>query len=328
MVALDDLGRVTGFAAAIAATLVLAACDIGEITDVAEASWRVAADAPESWAEVVANPTDLKVTAYVTGEVFAGSGVLIDPSVDGVPEGLGDDQWVPSLSYLVQHPSGQNVLLDSGVRAGDCSYQILVVLDFPCRNQPGQDVVSQASRDGINTIDYLVATHFHGDHASGLGPIMGRYDPIIIASADEIDALKSPLRETQGYRYEQFAADMRVEAADNGFIEMPHIGKAADLFGDGSVWLLATPGHTPGHMSVFLNASSGPILMTFDAAHLEATYRYNAPGGLGADLEVASDSISKLTALAGAISGIALVFGHEPTQWTGDAIRRDLATTK
>ncbi len=312
---------------AVAGTLAtaLAACDIGDITDVRDASWRAVDDAPQSWADVLAAPTDLKVTAFVTGDVFAGGGVLIDPSVEGVPDGLGDDQWVPSISYLVTHPSGQRVLLDSGVRAGKCSYQILVVLDFPCRNKPGQDVVSQLARDDVETLDYLIATHFHGDHASGLGPVLARYDPVVIASAAEIDALRSPFRETQGYRYEQFAADMRVEAADNGFIDMPHIGRAADLFGDGAVWLLATPGHTPGHMSVFLNATSGPILMTFDAAHLEATYRYNAPGGLGADLEVASDSISKLTALAQALPGVRLVYGHEPAQWSGDAIRRDLA---
>lgn len=328
MVKPRHIRHVAGLAVAVVATVALAACDIGEITDVTQASWRSPAETPEGWSEVIASPTDIKVTAYVTGEVFAGGGVLIDPTVDGVPEGLGEDQWVPSLSYLVQHPSGKNVLLDSGVRAGECSYRFLVVLDFPCRNKPGQDIVSQLSRDGIDTIDYLVATHFHGDHASGLGPVMRRYDPVILASANEIEALKSPLRETQGYRYEQFAADMRVEAADNGFLEMPYIGKAADLFGDGSVWLLATPGHTPGHMSVLLNASSGPILMTFDAAHLEATYRYNAPGGLGADLDVASDSISKLTALADAMPGVALIFGHEPTQWAGDVIRRDLTTTE
>lgn len=314
--------------AVLLAAAAMAACDIGEITDVQEADWRAAADAPQSWADVLAAPADLDVTAYVTGDVFAGGGVLIDPTVEGVPEGLGDDQWAPSLSYLVTHPSGQRVLLDAGVRAGECSYRILVVLDFPCRNKPGQDVVSQLAAEGVDGIDFVVATHFHGDHASGLGPVMARYDPVVIASAAEIEALKSPLRETQGYRYEQFAADMRVEAADTGFIEMPHIGKAADLFGDGSVWLLATPGHTPGHMSVFLNAASGPILMTFDAAHLEATYRYNAPGGLGADLEVASGSISKLKALADAIPGVRLVFGHEPSQWEGDAIRHSLTDSQ
>ncbi|MGD1934661.1 MAG: MBL fold metallo-hydrolase [Candidatus Phaeomarinobacter sp.] len=310
--------------ALIFAASALAASDIGEITEDQQANWRAAETEPATWADVLATPTDLDVMAYVTGDVFAGGGVLIDPTVEGVPAGLGNDQWVPSLAYLVTHPSGQRVLLDSGVRAGECSYRILMVLDFPCRNDPGQDVVSQLALEDVDRIDFVVATHFHGDHASGLGPVMARYDPVVVASANEIEALKSPLRETQGYRYEQFAADMRVEAADNGFIDMPHIGKAADLFGDGSVWLLATPGHTPGHMSVLLNAASGPILMTFDAAHLEATYRYNAPGGLGADLEVASDSISRLTALAGALPAVKLIFGHEPSQWEDDAVRRSL----
>jgi len=311
-------------AVAVAATLALTACDIGEITDTTVETWRPVEQTPAAWAEVLQSPTDLRVTAYVTGEVFAGAGVLIDPTVEGVPDGLGDDQWVPSLAYLVEHPSGQRVLLDSGARAGECSYQILVVLDFPCRNKPGEDLVSQLLRDGIDEIEYSVATHFHGDHASGLGPVMARYDPVIIASQDEIDALKSPLRETQGYRYDQFATDMRIAAADDGFLDMPHIGNAADLFGDGSIWLLATPGHTPGHMSVLLNVTAGPMLLTFDAAHLEATFRYNAPGGLGAELDVASDSISKLKALADALPGVRMIFGHEPAQWTTGAIRYDL----
>lgn len=318
---LSTLRRLAGVACA---TAVLAACDIGEITQVEEASWGTAA--PTGWADIAAAPVPLDVTAYITGEVFTGDGVLIDESIDGVPEGAGTEQWVPSVAYLVTHPSGQRVLLDSGVRAGDCSYSILVVLNFPCRNKPGQDVVTQLARDDVDRLDYVIATHFHGDHASGLGPVLARYDPLVIAAADEIDALQSPLRETQGYRYDQFAADMRVEAADNGWLAVPHMDKAADLLGDGSIWLLPTPGHTPGHMSVLLNVPDGPPLLTFDAAHLKLTYDHTAPGGLGADLDVARDSISRLKALAADFPGMRLIYGHEPTQWPGDAIRVSLAS--
>lgn len=320
------LGRISRLAmtlgAAFVAAPVLAGCDIGTITDVDEVPWQQ--DTPTGWAQVTASPTKLEVVAYVTGEVFAGGGVLIDPSIDGVPSELGEDQWVPSLSYLVTHPDGTNVLLDTGARAGECGYKILVVLDFPCRNKPGQDVVTQLARDGVEKIDYLVSTHFHGDHSSGLGPVLARYDPVVIASQDELDALRGPLREVEGYRYDQFAADMRVEAADNGWLEMPGIGKAADILGDGSIWLLPTPGHTPGHMSVLLNAAEQPILMTFDAAHLKATYDFNAPGGLGADLETASKSIDDLKALAAELPDVRLIYGHEPAQWQTDEIRVEL----
>lgn len=111
-------GAVAALVAA-AAVLTLAACDIGDITEVAEAPWGT--EAPASWQAVTAAPVPLTVTAYVTGEVFAGDGVLINEDVPGVPEGAGTEQWVPSVAYLVQHPSGTNVLFDTGVRAGSAA---------------------------------------------------------------------------------------------------------------------------------------------------------------------------------------------------------------
>ena len=49
-------------------------------------------------------------------------------------------------------------------------------------------------------------------------------------------------------------------------------GHAIDLFADGSVRLLSTPGHTKGHMSVLLRLQSGrELLLTGDAAYSRAT---------------------------------------------------------
>ena len=42
---------------------------------------------------------------------------------------------------------------------------------------------------------------------------------------------------------------------------------ALDLFGDGSVRLVSTPGHSPGHVSVVLRTASGPLLLAGDAAY-------------------------------------------------------------
>jgi glyoxylase-like metal-dependent hydrolase (beta-lactamase superfamily II) len=42
-----------------------------------------------------------------------------------------------------------------------------------------------------------------------------------------------------------------------------------DVFGDGSVTLLSTPGHTPGHQSILIRLKTGAILITGDAAHFK-----------------------------------------------------------
>src|SRR4029078_5219869 len=49
-------------------------------------------------------------------------------------------------------------------------------------------------------------------------------------------------------------------------------GRTVDLFGDGSIRLLSTPGHSKGHMSVLLRLASGrELLLAGDAAYARRT---------------------------------------------------------
>src|SRR5262249_2716613 len=46
-----------------------------------------------------------------------------------------------------------------------------------------------------------------------------------------------------------------------------------DVFGDGSVIMLATPGHTPGHHSLLVKlAQTGPVVLSGDAVHFRENY--------------------------------------------------------
>lgn len=46
-----------------------------------------------------------------------------------------------------------------------------------------------------------------------------------------------------------------------------------DVFGDGTIEMISTPGHTPGHHSLMIKlAKSGPILLTGDVAHFQENY--------------------------------------------------------
>jgi glyoxylase-like metal-dependent hydrolase (beta-lactamase superfamily II) len=70
----------------------------------------------------------------------------------------------------------------------------------------------------------------------------------------------------------RLGADMNVVAINRRFQTMPLVGHAADFFGDGSVWLIPTPGHTRGHISMLINTRPCATLLTFDAAHLAADF--------------------------------------------------------
>jgi len=86
-----------------------------------------------------------------------------------------------------------------------------------------------------------------------------------------------------------------------------------DVFGDGSIVILATPGHTPGHQSLRVQTASGAVVLaadccylkrTLDTLHLPAT-RYNREQMLATLLE--------LRRMQG--EGARIVYGHDPEFW-------------
>ena len=53
-----------------------------------------------------------------------------------------------------------------------------------------------------------------------------------------------------------------------------------DIFGDGSVRIIATPGHTPGHQSLCVELPSGLIVFAADASYLETKMRQRRVPGI------------------------------------------------
>ena len=66
--------------------------------------------------------------------------------------------------------------------------------------------------------------------------------------------------------------DFESDAADS----FASFGRSLDLFGDGSVRIVFTPGHTAGHCSVILRLAERDVLLTADAAYSHRTLAENA----------------------------------------------------
>ncbi len=72
-----------------------------------------------------------------------------------------------------------------------------------------------------------------------------------------------------------------------------------DVFGDGSVTILATPGHTPGHTSLLVNLkNSGPVLLTGDHYHLLESREKRIVPVFNTDEEETRRSMDRFEALA------------------------------
>ena len=74
-----------------------------------------------------------------------------------------------------------------------------------------------------------------------------------------------------------------------------------DVFGDGSVRLIATPGHTPGHQSLLVRLKgTGAVLLTGDAAHFRENWEARRVPAINFDKAASVVSMDKLAALAAA----------------------------
>lgn len=262
-------------------------------------------------------PPHVEVTAYVTGWVKAPANILIDQSDPRTPPALNEPQWVPSLAFAVAHPEFGVAILDSGLRAGDCEYGLRPIYWVPCRNEPGADLVSQLIVDGVspNDIRYVVPSHFHGDHISGLSDLLDYSDVTVLATNSSVSDVRSSMRFIKGIPTSMIAADMSIQIIDDGFVEDELGIPVYDVFGDGALKLFRTPGHTNGHVSAIARGSARDIVFSFDAAHLKANFDLGIPSGAVSSRDSAVTSLETVRSVVSSLDNAVLIFGHEPNQW-------------
>jgi N-acyl homoserine lactone hydrolase len=207
------------------------------------------------------------------GLVHRGEGRLAPLRALGV--GVSKDRWLefPVQAFLVEHPGAGLVLVDTGFHAavavdprqGMGRLGGLVFKDL--QMESAQAVPGQLRERGLDPGDVgtVVLTHLHSDHASGIAQFP---DAKFVVSAAEWKAAAEG-SVTDGYIKRQFdhAFDYRLldfesEAADS----FASFGRSLDLFGDGSLRIVFTPGHTAGHCSVVLRLAERDVLLTGDAA--------------------------------------------------------------
>jgi N-acyl homoserine lactone hydrolase len=121
-------------------------------------------------------------------------------------------------------------------------------------------------------ITYVAISHSHGDHIGNLA--LFPKSTILMQQAEWdfafADPAKSPL-----------PAGQTVEKLNGDY----------DVFGDGSVMILSTPGHTPGHESLLVMLhKTGPVVLTGDAVHFKDNWdNRRVPGGnFNKDMTLAS----------------------------------------
>jgi N-acyl homoserine lactone hydrolase len=106
-------------------------------------------------------------------------------------------------------------------------------------------------------IRYLAMSHYHGDHVANANFFAGSTWLVRRVERDGMFS-DTPIPRSDPANYS------RLKDSKTVYIDKDEY----DVFGDGRVIILSTPGHTPGHQSLFLKlAKTGPVVLSGDLYH-------------------------------------------------------------
>ena len=152
-------------------------------------------------------------------------------------------------------------------------------------------------------IQYFAMSHSHGDHSGNASLFAGS---TLLMQQAEYDAVFGAEPQKYGFQAANFEA---LKGAKVVKLLGDH-----DVFGDDSVVIKATPGHTPGHQSLLVRLpKTGPVLLTGDLAHLVYSWDNRIVPSFNFDVPQTGQSIDAMKEFA-AKNGARVWVNHDLRQ--------------
>lgn len=204
---------------------------------------------------------------------------------------------LPVPAYVVE-TDDERILIDTGLHPGACAdastfYNRPEAMGF-FSFELDQPVHEQTD---TSTITKIVLTHLHWDHAGGLS-LLPSSIPLVVQRR-EWEAGSDPGAVERNFFFPRDYVDGEREVV---LVDGDH-----DLLGDGSIELLLTPGHTPGHQSVRVGDE---LILGADVAYFASGLDDHRFPPYGDDHGEQRRSAERLRTLRD--SGSRVVPGHDP----------------
>jgi len=178
--------------------------------------------------------------------------------------GKNQSRWSPGVNegkpiefsnncYLIRHAKGL-LLWDTGIPDGVAAMPDgLATANGAITQRRTKTLAAQLTEIGVKPaeITYVAVSHTHGDHVGNVGLFPS--STVLIQGAEYDWAMAGPNKPA-------FAASQTIQKLTGDH----------DVFGDGSVTILSTPGHTPGHQSLLVRLpKTGALVLSGDAVHMQ-----------------------------------------------------------
>lgn len=207
----------------------------------------------------------------------------------------GKTKTLTDSCYLIKH-GAQYMLWDTGLPAallGKPATQGAFTQSLTTR------IVDQMARIGVRPeqVQFVGISHSHGDHT---GQAADFPDATLMMGPADFEAVsKGP------------DAQARFGPWLSGAAKFVPVPRDRDVFGDGRVVMLDTPGHTPGHKSLLVRLASGPVLLSGDLYHFAEQVANNGVPSFNADRSDTLGSFDRFRAIARNLRA-KVIIQHEP----------------
>ena len=198
--------------------------------------------------------------------------------------------------YLIRH-GAQWLLWDTGYPDAVAEKPTTTPVGTATREKT---LAAQLAEIGVKPSDirFITVSHTHGDHVGNVD--MFPESTLLIQKA-EVDWAFAPDKRPP------FKAERPMRTLDGDL----------DVFGDGSVTILATPGHTPGHQSLLVQLpKTGWVILSGDLAHFKDNWDNRRVPSMNTSAEQTQASLKRVADLLAA-KNAQLWINHDKPQSVG-----------
>ncbi len=218
--------------------------------------------------------------------------------------------------HALRHPTRGLFIVDTGVERAFVSDPEHALVSGMTARLAGLDTLrvhvdlaTWLARQG-QPLSAVLLTHLHLDHIMGLRDVP-RGTPIFVGPGEArahgaLNLFTRPIADRALQRHAALAEWQFEPDAERRFAGV------LDVLGDGSLWALHVPGHTPGSTAYVARTPRGPVLLTGDACHTSWGWQHGVePGSFSSDVPESARSLASLQGLVKRHPSMGVRLGHQ-----------------